>query len=123
MFGMGFMEILLVVIVAIIALGPEKLPSTMVEIAKFFKKFKSGLEEAKSTIDSELNIHEMKNEAEKFRSSISEVKNVASIDIDELTSQKPKTQEKKAEENIQQIETKDIPQNESKQETVSFKNA
>ena len=38
MFGMGFMEIFLVGIVAVIALGPEKLPSAMVDIAKFFKK-------------------------------------------------------------------------------------
>ncbi len=38
MFGMGFMEIILIAIVAIIALGPEKLPGTMVQIAKFINK-------------------------------------------------------------------------------------
>ena len=54
MFGMGFMEILLIAIVAVIALGPEKLPNAMVEIAKFIKKFKSGLEDAKSTLDNEI---------------------------------------------------------------------
>jgi sec-independent protein translocase protein TatB len=56
MFGMGFMEILLIAIIAIIALGPDKLPTAMVQIAKFIKKLKSGLDDAKSTLDSELNI-------------------------------------------------------------------
>ena len=56
MFGMGFMEIFLIAIIAIIALGPEKLPTAMVEIAKFIKKFKTGIDDAKSTLNSELNI-------------------------------------------------------------------
>ena len=76
MFGMGFMEIFLVLVVAIIALGPEKLPSAMVDIAKFFRKFKSGIEDAKSTLDNELNISEMKKEAEKFKASVAEVKSI-----------------------------------------------
>ena len=41
MFGMGITEILLIAIVAIIALGPEKLPDAMVQIAKFINKFKN----------------------------------------------------------------------------------
>ena len=68
MFGMGFMEILLIAVIAIIALGPEKLPTAMVEIAKFLKKFKSGVEDAKSTIDNELNISDMKAQIEDAKS-------------------------------------------------------
>lgn len=63
MFGLGFTEILLIAIVAVIALGPEKLPTAMVQIAKFINKFKSGLAEAKSTLDNELNVSQMKEEA------------------------------------------------------------
>lgn len=74
MFGMGFMEIFLIAIVAIIALGPEKLPNAMVEIAKFLKKFKSGVEDAKSTLDNELNIAEIKEEAAKYKSQIEDAK-------------------------------------------------
>ncbi|MEA3553993.1 MAG: Sec-independent protein translocase protein TatB [Campylobacterota bacterium] len=85
MFGMGFMEIFLILIVAIMALGPEKLPSAAVDMVKFFKKFKSGIDEAKSTLDNELNISEMKNEANKFKASINEVKSVANFDIDDYT--------------------------------------
>ena len=80
MFGMGFMEILLVAIIAIIALGPDKLPTAMVEIAKFLKKFKSGIDDAKSTLDSELNISDMKAEASKFKAQIENAKNSVSLD-------------------------------------------
>jgi sec-independent protein translocase protein TatB len=73
MFGMGFFEIFLVLLVAIIALGPEKLPGATVEVVKFFKKFKSGVAEAKATLDNELNISEMKQEADKFKASVSEI--------------------------------------------------
>ena len=80
MFGLGFTEILLIAIVAVIALGPEKLPTAMVQIAKFINKFKSGLAEAKSTLDSELNVSQMKEEATKFKSQIEETK--ASLTIE-----------------------------------------
>lgn len=79
MFGMGFMEIFLIAIVAIIALGPEKLPTAMVEIAKFLKKFKSGVEDAKSTLDNELNITEMKAEAAKYKAQIEDAKSSLNI--------------------------------------------
>lgn len=80
MFGMGFMEIFIIAVIAIIALGPDKLPTAMVEIAKFIKKLKSGLDDAKTTLDSELNISEMKEEANKFKSQIAETKASLSID-------------------------------------------
>ena len=80
MFGMGFMEIFLIAIVAVIALGPDKLPTAMVQIAKFIKKMKTGLDDAKSTLDSELNISEMKDEANKFKSQIKDTKASLSID-------------------------------------------
>lgn len=74
------MEILLIAIVAIIALGPEKLPTAMVQIAKFINNFRNALSDAKSTLDSELNISEMKAEANKFKSQIEETKASLSID-------------------------------------------
>ena len=80
MFGMGFMEIFLIAIIAIIALGPEKLPTAMVEIAKFIKKFKTGIDDAKSTLNSELNISEMKAEASKFKSQLEDTKASLSVD-------------------------------------------
>ena len=84
MFGMGFTEIILILIVAVIALGPDKLPTAAIEVAKFFKKFKTGVEEAKSTINSELNIAEIqniKNEAQDFQSNLHQITNTNINDL------------------------------------------
>ena len=118
MFGMGFMEIFLIAIVAIIALGPEKLPTAMVQIAKFINKFKTGIADAKTTLDNELNISEMKSEASKFKAQIEETKTSLSMDskIDLGLSDIMK-------DNLSvdsSIETKKIEE-EPKQEKISFK--
>ena len=85
MFGMGFTEILLIAVIAIIALGPEKLPGAMVDIAKFFRKFKSGIEDAKSTLDQELELQKLKDEADKYKSQLTEVQNsVSSHNLERL---------------------------------------
>ena len=63
MFGMGFAEIIIIAIVAVIFLGPDKLPETMVNIAKFFKSFKTTIADAKNSLDQELNLSELKKEA------------------------------------------------------------
>jgi len=115
MFGMGFMEIFLVLIVAIIALGPEKLPGAAVDVVKFFKKFKSGIDDAKSTLDNELNISEMKKEADNFKSSVSNIKNIASLELDDISTIKEDTQPKKEEKKEEPIKNTQV-----KKETISF---
>lgn len=72
MFGMGFFEICMVLIVAIIFLGPEKLPKAMVDLAKFFKAVKKTMEEAKSSLDEELKIQELKQEALEYKNSFTQ---------------------------------------------------
>lgn len=91
MFGMGFMEIFLILIVAIIALGPEKLPGALVDVAKFFKKMKGEINDAKSTIDRELDLSEMKQSAQELKDSVSNIQNMANIDLDDLTGIEDKT--------------------------------
>ena len=51
MFGMGIGEILLIAVVAILFLGPDKLPETMVSIAKFFRSVKGTVNSARATIE------------------------------------------------------------------------
>jgi len=84
MFGMGFMEIFLVLIVAVIALGPEKLPGALVSGAKFFKKIKEELSDAKSSLDQELNISKLKEDAQQLKASVSNIQNMANIDLDDF---------------------------------------
>jgi len=77
MFGMGFGEILIVVILAIIFLGPEKLPDALIQMAKFFRTIKKNLIEAKESIDQEINIAQMKQEALSFKQNITKIANEA----------------------------------------------
>jgi len=75
MFGMGFMEILFIAIVAILFLGPDKLPGAMVDIAKFIKNMKNAIGEAKRTLDEEVNIEELKREALGYKAKLDEANN------------------------------------------------
>ena len=63
MFGMGFTEILIIAVIAILFLGPDKLPSAMVEIAKFFRNAKRTIGDVKDTLEQEMNVSEIKEEA------------------------------------------------------------
>ncbi len=67
MFGMGFTEILLVAIVAILFLGPDKLPDAMVKVAKFMKSVKKAIGDAKNSLDEELKIADLKEEAMSYK--------------------------------------------------------
>lgn len=70
MFGMSFSEIIVVMVVAVIVLGPDKLPQAMVKIAKFFKYFKQTINTAKGTFEQEMRMAELKDDAKKFKDSL-----------------------------------------------------
>ena len=69
MFDMGFTEILLIAIVALLFIGPDKLPDTLRTIARTFGKIKRSFEDAKSTIQTELQVDELKQEALSYKQS------------------------------------------------------
>lgn len=86
---MGIFEILVILVVAVIFLGPDKLPQAMIDIVKFFKAVKKTLNDAKDTFDKELHMSEIKKEAleykNSFESSIDNVtKNIQLKEIDDL---------------------------------------
>ena len=96
MFGMGFTEIMLVLVMAILFLGPDKLPSAMVEIAKFIKGIKKGVNEAKSALDAEIQVGELKEEAMKYKADMDKMtdglngfKNI-DLGLDEVMENSPK---------------------------------
>lgn len=70
MFDMSFSEIIVVMVVAVIVLGPDKLPQAMVKIAKFFKYFKQTINTAKGTFEQEVRMAELKDDAKKFKDSL-----------------------------------------------------
>ena len=93
MFGMGFSEILIILVIGIIFLGPDKLPEAMVKIAKFFNAFKKSINEAKESIDQELKIEELKKEALEYKKKLHETTNSvkSSVYMDEFEEVKNST--------------------------------
>lgn len=81
MFGMGIGEIFLIVIIAILFLGPDKLPSTMVEIAKFFRQVKGTVSSAKATLEEEMKFADMKQEALNYKKELTD----ASSELERMT--------------------------------------
>ena len=63
MFGMGFTEILIIAVIAILFLGPDKLPGAMVDIAKFFRSAKNAMGTVKDTLEEEMHVSDIKKEA------------------------------------------------------------
>jgi len=88
MFGIGFTELLLISIIAILFLGPDKLPSAMIEIAKFIKSVKKTVGEAKSSLEEEMKIADLKEEALSYKKQLddatNELKNFKNIDFDDF---------------------------------------
>lgn len=63
MFGIGFTELIVIAVIAILFIGPDKLPGTMIEIAKFFKNTKKVISSMKESFEEEMNVKSMKDEA------------------------------------------------------------
>ena len=63
MFGMGWMEILLIMAIGLIVIGPEKLP----ELAKTLGKAMGELKRATSDLKESVDIEDFKNPIEEFK--------------------------------------------------------
>jgi sec-independent protein translocase protein TatB len=83
MFGMGITEMMLIAVVAVLFLGPDKLPGAMVEIAKFFRSVKGTVATAKETLESELDSTGIKqsiaSHKEEFESASRELQSLTDI--------------------------------------------
>lgn len=88
MFGIGFTELLLIAVVAILFLGPDKLPSALIEMAKFIRGVKKTIGEAKESLEQEMNVAELKKEAlsykEQLNQTTQELKGFKNITFDEF---------------------------------------
>lgn len=70
MFGLSFSELLVIAVIAVLFLGPEKLPETLVKMARFFKSFKNTINDAKSSFEQEIKLQELKEDAQKYKESL-----------------------------------------------------
>lgn len=139
MFGIGFTELILISIIAILFLGPDKLPQTMVEIAKFIKSVKKTVGDAKSSLEEEMKIADLKDEALSYKQQLddatSELKNFKNIDFDdfddvsydeEISTKSSKKlakppKEKESAKNVEKEEKTLATQVEPQNDTVTFK--
>jgi len=72
MFGMGFSEIMIIAVIAVLFLGPDKLPSAMVDMAKFFRNAKRTISSVKDSLEQEMNVSEIKQEALAYKKELME---------------------------------------------------
>jgi len=93
MFGMSFAEIMIIAVIAVLFLGPDKLPSTMVQIAKFFKSFKSSINDAKSSFEQEIKLQELKDETLEYKKKLDDAATSVrkTVTFDELNEIKKST--------------------------------
>lgn len=89
MFGMSFAEIIIIGIVAVIFLGPDKLPDAIIKFAKYFKMLKQTVQSARSTFENEVKIAELKEDAKRFKDDLSKTgsnlrKKLTFEELDEL---------------------------------------
>ncbi len=89
MFGMGFIEILIIGVIGILFLGPDKLPQAMVEIAKFFRSVKRTVASAKESLEEEMHISEIKEEAMNYKKELTSAGNeLASLtNLDDISAE------------------------------------
>jgi len=124
MFGIGFTEILLISIIAILFLGPDKLPDTMVQIAKFIKGVKKTVGDAKGALEEEMKISDLKNEALSYKkqldSATSELRSFKNIDLDDILDDEP-NEKKVAKPKVSTEESASEPQVEHKSDVVTLK--
>jgi len=136
MFGIGFTEILLISIIAILFLGPDKLPQALVEMAKFIKSVKKTIGDAKGSLEEEMKIADLKEEALAYKKQLNDAtaelkgfKNINFEDFDDVsyddevsdTSPTDFAKQKQIPQNVEDVPTNVTTQVEAKNETVTFK--
>lgn len=63
MFGIGFQELLIIMVVALIVLGPQRLPEVARSLGKFYREIKGSVDEVKDSITKDISsIKEIQNE-------------------------------------------------------------
>ena len=60
MFGIGFGELILLLVIALIVFGPEKLPEVAKTLGKFYRQVMDYTDSLKETVEKELNLEEFK---------------------------------------------------------------
>jgi len=83
---MGFSEILFIAIIAVIVLGPEKLPDAMRDLGRLFVRLRKMWRDATADIRRELELEEMRAEMEEYKKQLQELQNKVSGEVNDIKS-------------------------------------
>ena len=87
MFGLGAMEILIILVIAFMLFGPKELPEIGKQIGKAVKGFKETTEDLRQSVEPEINMitQELKSVEQDFESSIKDAEEQIKGATDEVT--------------------------------------
>ncbi|WP_457564681.1 Sec-independent protein translocase protein TatB [Caminibacter sp.] len=86
MFDIGSTEFLFIIIIAIIVLGPDKLPEALKTTGKFIGKIKRMWRDATADIRREIELEEMKEEMQKYKEELRKLQEKVEKDTKEINS-------------------------------------
>lgn len=79
MFDMGFLELLVIGIIALIVLGPERLPKAARTVGLWVGKAKQGFDSIKTEIDRELKVKELQQQIEEQKTALQKESGLESL--------------------------------------------
>ncbi|OGL40951.1 MAG: twin arginine-targeting protein translocase TatB [Candidatus Schekmanbacteria bacterium RIFCSPHIGHO2_02_FULL_38_11] len=79
MFGIGFQEMLVIVVLALVLIGPKRLPEVAKAIGKTLAEFKRAVEDVKETVNEEM----FKEEKKLLKDEYEDMKSSVNIDLEE----------------------------------------
>ena len=85
MFDIGFSEIIVIAVVALIVIGPERLPKTARTLGHLFGRLQRYVADVKADINSEMQLDELKKLQQEVRQAASEIEtsvNAAARDVE-----------------------------------------
>lgn len=87
MFGIGLPELFIIVIIAIIVIGPDKLPDLARAVGKGIGEFRRATDEIKSSFDADDDLREIKTQLNKAKDEMTSMvrEQTKDLDVDNLT--------------------------------------
>ena len=79
MFGIGFQEMLVIAVLALVLIGPKKLPEIAKAIGRTLAEFKRAVDDVKETVDEEM----FKEERKLLTSEYEDMKSSVNIELEE----------------------------------------